>query len=134
VGNRKLQVANGVSNGYQYIVGSNRLGYFQPAGVNKMLTYDSSGNIKWDASRGNSYAYDAFGQMSKLTKNGVDTRYAYNPLGQRVAKTTGSNTERYVYSTQGQLLAEPNSGKEYIYYYGQPVGYVSNNVLYYAGY
>jgi hypothetical protein len=134
VGNRKLQVASGVSNGYQYIVGSNRLGYFQPAGVNKMLTYDSSGNIKWDASRGNSYAYDAFGQMNKLTKNGVDTRYAYSPLGQRVSKASGSNVDRYVYSTQGQLLAEPCSGKEYIYYYGQPVGYVSNNVLYYAGY
>lgn len=132
VGNRKLQVANGISNGYQYIVGSNKLGYFQPAGVNKMLTYDSSGNIKWDASRGNSYDYDAFGQMIKLTKNGVDTRYGYNPLGQRVSKTTGSNIQRYVYSTQGQLLAEPNSGKEYIYYYGQSVGYVANNQLYYV--
>jgi YD repeat-containing protein len=139
VGNRKLQVANGVSNGYQYIVGSNRLGYFQPAGVNKMLTYDSSGNIKWDASRGNSYAYDAFGQMNKLIKNGVETHSSYirrglNPLGQRASKASGSNTERYVYSTQGQLLAEPNSSKEYIYYYGQPVGYVSNNQLYYVGY
>jgi hypothetical protein len=77
--------------------------------------------------------------MNKLIKNGVEThssyiRRGYNPLGQRVSKATGSNIERYVYSTQGQLLAEPSSAKEYIYYYGQPVGYVSNNQLYYVGY
>jgi hypothetical protein len=75
--------------------------------------------------------------MNKLIKNGVEThssyiRRGYNPLGQRVSKATGSNIERYVYSTQGQLLAEPSSSKEYIYYYGQPVGYVANNQLYYV--
>jgi RHS repeat-associated protein len=75
--------------------------------------------------------------MTKLSKNGVEThssyiRRGYNPLGQRVAKATGNSVERYVYATQGQLLAEPNSAKEYIYYYGQPVGYVSNNQLYYV--
>jgi YD repeat-containing protein len=84
---------------------------------------NSLGLAFWIASRGSSYVItDAFGQMTKLTKNGVDTRYGYNSLGQRVSKASGSSTERYIYSTQGQLLAEPNGGKEYIYYYGQPAG------------
>jgi YD repeat-containing protein len=72
--------------------------------------------------------------MIKVSKNGIDTRYAYNPLGQRVSKASGSSTERYIYFIAGQLLAEPNSAKEYIYYYGQPVGYILNNQLYYVGY
>lgn len=132
VGNRKTHSVNNLNHSYQYSSSSNRLNQYLPNGVVKSIGNDENGNIISDSSRGNTYTYDAFEQLIKLTKNGVDTRYGYNALNQRVYKINSSNTERYVYSTAGLLLAEPNSAQEYIYYDGQPVGYVKSNQLYYV--
>ncbi|WP_279255668.1 RHS repeat domain-containing protein [Shewanella xiamenensis] len=132
VGNRKTHSVNNLNHSYQYSSISNRLNQYLPNGVAKSIGHDANGNIISDSSRGNTYTYDAFEQLIKLTKNGVDTRYGYNAIGQRAYKANGSSTERYVYSTAGLLLAEPNSAQEYIYYGGQPVGYVKSNQLYYV--
>ncbi len=109
---------------YSYF-NNNRIKY---AGSNG-YQYDNKGNVT--SFNGKTYTYGVDNRMLEAVNSGVTTQYQYNALGQRVAKTVNGQAEHFVYSVTGQLLAEPTSNKEYIYYYGQPVGYVSNNTLYY---
>jgi len=90
------------------------------------------------------YAYDPFNRLASTTRNaalwdGVNTypagttTYRVNPLGQRVYKNGPTGEVWFHHNPNGQLLADYQTGKgwsDYIYFNGQPVALVRNNVRY----
>lgn len=123
VGNRERKN----STVYDYERNSNRL-----ASVgDSSYQYDTKGNII--NANGKRYKYDAFNRMIEATTSYSKSKYGYNALGQRVYKIISSKTpERFVYSVKGELIYEPYNKREYIYFNGNPIGFIKNNRLYYV--
>ncbi|MDP5190047.1 RHS repeat-associated core domain-containing protein [Rheinheimera baltica] len=96
----------------------------------RQFTYDANGNVISETGFDGSVVNYVYNDDNRMVQAG-DSTYQYNALGQRVAKTVAGVSTHFIYSPQGQLLAEGNS-KQYIYVYGQLVGYINNNQLYYV--
>jgi RHS repeat-associated protein len=64
------------------------------------------------------------------------TSYRYNAQGQRVQKSNNSETYHYLYDEGGKLIAEQKKDgsalKEYIYLYGEVIGFVKGSELYFV--
>lgn len=113
-----------------------------------MVVYNASANgqrSSWvQGGTTATYAYDPFNRLASTTRNaalwdGVNTypagttTYRVNPLGQRVYKNGPTGEVWFHHNPNGQLLADYQTGKgwsDYIYFNGQPVALVRNNVRY----
>jgi len=75
------------------------------------IEYDEEGNItrKYNAASDQRFAWNALGQLTSVTTNGVTVSYGYDPLGNRFRRTQGTATNFYVYFG-GNLLLEADSG------------------------
>ena len=109
---------------------SNRLLSVNRGEQQRSFSYDANGNVISDTGFDSNVVNYVYNDDNRMVQAGNST-YQYNALGQRVAKTVDSVSSHFIYSPQGQLLAEGNS-KQYIYVYGQLVGYIHNNQLYYV--
>jgi len=132
---------NGYYNGnyYTYDPYSNRISSISGT-PSSTFGYDSPGNLLSDTRSAGSrtYGYDSFNRMSSFTNvtYGLTTSYTYNALDQRVRKAGLPGTYNYVYAPDGTLLGETSNGgtaltTQYIWFNGQPIGLIRNNVLYY---
>ena len=76
-------------------------------GSNQMtgFSYDAAGNLMKDAA-GNSYSYDAEGNVTQVTGTSVGTvKYTYDGLNQRVRVDKGSSYQEYNFNQQGQRVS-----------------------------
>lgn len=134
LGNRLSRSGN-VSESYDIDPLSNRLLTVSRGDTARQFSYDANGNVisetGFDGSV-RSYGYNDDNRLITVDSiSAGNSTYQYNALGQRVAKTVDGVSTHFIYSPQGPLLAEGNS-KQYIYVYGQLVGYINNNQLYYV--
>ncbi len=130
VGNRLNRYKNGtLQETLNYASNSNQL-----TSVNgSSITYNDNGHTKTKG--GAIFNYNSENRLSSHFKSPTVTRFSYNALGQRVYKSGGSTGNHYyLYDEVGQLIAEKSGStwKEYIYLYGQVVGYAINGDLYYV--
>ncbi|MBS1786920.1 MAG: RHS repeat protein [Acidobacteria bacterium] len=95
-GNRGITSATGGVNSYNpsYTASTNRI---------SSLTYDSAGNITYDAASGGTMTYDADNHMVTASSGGT---YVYDGEGKRVKRTASSQEWWYVYGIGGELIAE----------------------------
>ena len=129
LGNR-LSRAGTVTESYSIDSDSNRLTTITRGANQRSFSYDANGNVVSEIGFNGQVRHYVYNQDNRMVSAGAAT-YSYNALGQRVQKSVGGVTTHYLYSPQGQLLAE-GTGKQYIYFGGELVGYVSNNQLYYV--
>ena len=72
-----------------------------------------------------SYAYDAAGNILKITVNGKTTSFTYDGANQLVSKEDASGTTTYAYDAAGRMVRE--GGKEYRYSYLDKITSVVEN-------
>ena len=96
-GNRGITSATGGVNNFNpsYTASTNR--------ISSGLSYDSTGNITYDAASGGTMAYDAENHMVTASSGGT---YVYDGEGKRVKRTASSQEWWYVYGIGGELIAE----------------------------
>lgn len=105
---------------------------------NTHYSTDERGNIITRASSSISSqklrSFNAFDQLSTITKNNVVTNYAYNVNNQRVLKRNNSGDRHFVYHPHSEVpLAEYVNGsldKEYIYLGSRLVAIRKNGAFY----
>ena len=129
LGNRLSRSGN-VSETYDIDPLSNRLLSVSRGEQQRSFSYDANGNVISDTGFEGSVVNYVYNDDNRMVQAG-DSTYQYNALGQRVAKTVAGVSTHFIYNPDGQLLAEGTT-KQYIYVYGQLVGYISNNQLYYV--
>ncbi len=139
--NRLEEEDSGSAVNYTYDATSNRLTKVNggtttttvPSGSNKIsavggdsYTYDAAGNITDDGT--NEYTWNAAGQLGvvEVSSTPVGT-YTYNVYNQRTKKVAGS-TVHYVYGAGGLLYGEYDSSgdliREYVYLNGEPLAQI----------
>ena len=109
---------------------SNRLLSVNRGEQQRSFSYDANGNVISDNGFDGSVVNYVYNDDNRMVQAG-DSTYQYNALGQRVAKTVAGVSSHFIYNPDGQLLAE-GTAKQYIYVFGQLVGYINNNQLYYV--
>lgn len=129
LGNRTAR-SGAISESYAINTASNRLNQVTRGSQTRVFTYDVNGNVTNEKRFDGSNFIYMYNNDNRMVKAG-STDYIYNAIGQRVYKKVGTAITRFIYSPQGQLLAE-GTAKQYIYFQGQVVGYINNNVLYYV--
>ncbi|WP_166838482.1 RHS repeat protein [Rheinheimera pleomorphica] len=129
LGNRLSRSGN-VSETYDIDPLSNRLLSVNRGEQQRSFSYDAIGNVLSDTRFDGSVVNYVYNNDNRMVQAGNST-YQYNALGQRVAKTVNGVSTHFIFSPDGQLLAE-GTMKQYIYVYGQLVGYIHNNQLYYV--
>lgn len=129
LGNR-INETNGSTPKTYYYGSGNRLQYWVQGNESYNYNYDANGNVIWEGnprSMSRSYSYNANNRMI----SGGSATYQYNAFGQRVYKNGSGGKTHFIYSPSGQLLAEGTT-KQYIYFSGELVAYISNNQLYFV--
>ncbi len=107
---------------YHYAADSNRLNDKTDNTGTHLFSYDNSGNITNDASRGVSFAYNHANRPYLAITSTSNTAYTYNAYGQRAVKAVtisgSTNTTHYQYDGP-RLVTESNAQgmvlREYIY-------------------
>ena len=95
--------------------------------------YDANGNTiqKGDFT----FTYNDANRMASSTIGGITTTYQYNAKGERSVKTRNGVEIHFVYGPNGQLIAEAdgqgNVTKEYVYFDGQPLAQIVGDDIYY---
>ena len=112
---------------------------YQPAGSNWLYQYntnqyrikDNAGNTAF-ATQAGFLTYDGYQRLKSST---MGFTYAYNALGQRTGKTVNGVTTGFAYGPDGQLLYEQDSAgnsKAYAYLNGKPLARIDNSsAIYY---
>lgn len=75
-------------------------------GVPSSYTYDANGNLtaKTDGADSWTYAWNARGQLTGVSKNGANqATYSYDPIGRRVEEVAGSTTSTWTYDSEDVL-------------------------------
>jgi len=136
VGNRLLEVSNGVTNRYRYPANANRLEAVERPEGTRSFAYTEAGNITSD-NRGAEgvygYQYGARNRLKTLTRNGSTVAtYAYNALGQRLVKTVGGTVTHYHYDQQSHLIAETDGQtgvllREYVWLGDMPLAVIEGD-------
>lgn len=129
LGNRLSRSGN-VSESYDIDPLSNRLLAVSRGDAARQFSYDANGNVTSETGFDGSVRSYGYNDDNRMIQAG-NASYQYNALGQRVAKTVDGISTHFIDSPQGQLLAE-SSTKQYIYVFGQLVGYINNNQLYFV--
>ncbi|HEY0921389.1 RHS repeat-associated core domain-containing protein [Rheinheimera pacifica] len=129
LGNRLSRSGN-VNEIYDIDPLSNRLLSVSRGEQQRSFSYDANGNVINETGFDGSLIEYSYNDDNRMISAGNST-YQYNALGQRVAKAVNGVSTHFIYSPDGQLLAEGTT-KQYIYVYGQLVGYINNNQLYYV--
>ena len=135
VGNRLVEVSNGVTNRYTYSATANRLEGVS-GGNSREFTYTAAGNTETD-NRGVAgiygYGYGARNRLNTLTLNGnTIATYAYNAFGQRLVKTVGAATTHFHYDQQSHLIAETDGQtgamlREYVWLGDMPLAMIEGD-------
>ncbi len=102
------------------------------------LGYDADGNLTSKSGNGVSQTlyWNSLGQLDSVNANGTMVRFGYDGLGRRVRKTVGSTTTTAVYDGVNLFMELDGSGqplREYTYYPGvdRPHSMVSGGAVYY---
>ncbi|MBK8011370.1 MAG: RHS repeat protein [Deltaproteobacteria bacterium] len=98
---RRVSIArDGVSSAYTYEATTGRLANAE----GRNFTYDGVGNTIGDGT--NTYAYDASGQVTRVSTPGLVATYAYDARGLRVTKNVGGEIRYFVYDMARNLIGE----------------------------
>jgi RHS repeat-associated protein len=138
-GNVLSRTRDGATDNYQVQTTSNKLLSITGAAP-KNFGNDSLGNRTQKTGDGgtHTYTYDAFNRLNSTTTAAYGTTsYGHNALNQRTHKIRPDGVIRYTYTPDGLLLGETayNStalSTQYIWLFGEPIGVVRNNTLYYV--
>ncbi|MBI2379309.1 MAG: RHS repeat protein [Gammaproteobacteria bacterium] len=137
VGNRSSHNLAGVAHAYASASTSNRLSSVTKSSLTRSFTHNARGDITSLTGADGialNLAYDGFGAVASLSRNGATTSYKTNALNQRVYKQTGATTTRYVHGPGGQLLAETDgtNWSHYVWLEGELIALVRNGTLHYV--
>ncbi|ACM19395.1 RHS repeat protein [Geotalea daltonii FRC-32] len=120
VGNRQTQIDSSGTSSYSYQSGSNRLTGITGANP-ATFGYDTNGNTATE--NGKIYTYNQNQRLIQAAANETGS-YSYNAQGQRTKKTVNGVTTYFIFDQQGQLLTESATNgtqAEYIYLSNQPL-------------
>ena len=142
LGNRLVQIQNGVTTNYSYNATNNELKSYSAPGTSASYAYDPAGNLVSRTIGANTwtYAWDTPGHLLKALSNGsTQALYAYDTSGRRMESIESGTTTFYAYlgtmtvyqvtsgtSTDhilaGQLRIGTVSGKTGSYYHEDALG------------
>ena len=101
--------------------------------VQEKFTYDANGNVV--RKEGLSFTYNDTNRMTSSSVGGITTTYQYNAKGERSVKTRNGVETHFIFGPNGQLIAEAdgqgNVTKEYVYFDGQPLAQIVGDNIYY---
>jgi YD repeat-containing protein len=124
---RGTRKANRIIAEYGYDAAGRVIAVKEENGNVTRVTYTPRGEVASvrDVSGTTSYAYDAMGRVTIVTRNGVQEKVAYDRLGRIVQRTAadGSKTS-FTYDARGNLLGQQRDGKSQISYTRDNLGRV----------
>jgi RHS repeat-associated protein len=131
VGNRTSMTTAAGTTTYAYDNADQLTTVTPPGQAAQSYNYDANGSIT-SKGTGTSFAWNALGQLTSATQNGVTQSSTYTGDGLRLSRTVGSATSYFVYDLGAKLpVVLDDGGSQYLYGVGGLLSRVLNGQPYY---